>query len=123
MIEIVPHSITIGDIYNDQNNIENSLTNTTAEKHSIKNKVNTAKRVLLHNFAIQEYIITHSTLSNHSLTLQRERRNEYARLQASRVLKTNNNQISISNSIDEISRQFAGSLGQYSLLYHSYIDI
>lgn len=123
LIEIVPHSITIGDIYNDQNNIENSLINTTAEKHSIKNKVNTAKRVLLHNFAIQEYIITHSTLSNHSLTLQRERRNEYARLQASRVLKTNNNQISISNSIDEISKQFAGSLGQYSLLYHSYIDI
>lgn len=117
LIEIVPNAVTIGDIYNDQNNIENSLNQLDKSgKHSIQNKVNTAKRVLLHNFAIQEYLITNSSLSNHSLILQRKVNNDLIRLQVPRVLKQTNNHSSKYDCIEEISKRFACSLGQYGFL-------
>lgn len=113
LIEIVQDSVTIGDIYNDQNNIENSLMHSEAEKHSIQNKVNTAKRVLLHDFAIQEYLITNSSLSNQSLIVQRKAMEDIHRLQAPRVLKQSNSTDTGSNSIEEMNKRFACSLGQY----------
>lgn len=109
LIEIVQDSVTIGDIYNDQNSLEHS----EVEKHTLQNKVNTAKRVLLHNFAIQEYLITNSTLSNRSLVVQRNTLKDLSRLQAPRVLKASNTQKHSENTIEEISKRFACSLGQY----------
>lgn len=115
LIEIVQNSITIGDIYNDQNNLSKTLLQGNTEKHSLQNKVNTAKRVLLHRFAIQEYLITRSTLSNRSLRLQREKMNDYARLKVPRILKVHSTSTMTGNSIEEIDHRFAGSLGQYHL--------
>lgn len=116
LIEIVQNSITIGDIYNDQNNLSKALLQGSSEKHSLQNKVNTAKRVLLHRFAIQEYLITLSTLSNRSLRLQREKMNDYARLKVPRILKVQSPSHMTGNSIEEIDNRFAGSLGQYHLI-------
>ena len=112
LIEVVQESVTIGDIYNDQNNIENSLEHSDIESHTLQNKVNTAKRVLLHNFAIQEHLITNSTLSNRSLVVQRNTLNDLSRLQAPRILKASNKHKQSDNTIEEMSKRFACSLGQ-----------
>ena len=112
LIEVVQESVTIGDIYNDQNNIENSLEHSDIESHTLQNKVNTAKRVLLHNFAIQEHLITNSTLSNRSLVVQRNTLNDLSRLQAPRILKASSKHKPSDNTIEEMSKRFACSLGQ-----------
>ena len=128
LIEIVPNSITIGDVYNDANSIMASTMNeeisTTCcfhlslEAHSFMNKINTAKRVLLYNFAIQEYLITNSAVRNQSLQLERERREQLLRLDTPRILKPKKRNESPRDSIEEISERFAASLGQYMMFVY-----
>ena len=122
LIEIVNDSVTVGDVYNDANSIANEVMATAAgegcgrpsraAKHSLKNKINTAKRVLLHNFAILEHLITSSAVSNRSLVIERQRDEELLRLEAPRVLRRAEKKRSIEESIEEISSRFASSLGQ-----------
>lgn len=122
LIEIVNDSVTVGDVYNDANSIANEVMATAAgegggrasraAKHSLKNKINTAKRVLLHNFAILEHLITSSAVSNRSLVIERQRDEELLRLEAPRVLRRAEKKHSSEESIEEISSRFASSLGQ-----------
>lgn len=122
LIEIVNDSVTIGDVYNDANNIANVVMqadkggrvarDSRLAKHSLKNKINTAKRVLLHNFAILEYLITNSSVSNKSLVTERQRCEELLRLEAPRVLRKKDTKQRNNESIEVISSRFASSLGQ-----------
>lgn len=122
LIEIVNDSVTIGDVYNDANNIANVVMQadkggrvarySRLAKHSLKNKINTAKRVLLHNFAILEYLITNSSVSNKSLVTERQRCEELLRLEAPRVLRKKDARQRNNESIEVISSRFASSLGQ-----------
>ena len=122
LIEIVNASVTIGDVYNDANNIANVVMQadkggrvarySRLAKHSLKNKINTAKRVLLHNFAILEYLITNSSVSNKSLVTERQRCEELLRLEAPRVLRKKDAKQRNNESIEVISSRFASSLGQ-----------
>ena len=123
LIEIVNDSMTVGDVYNDANSIANEVMATAAgegggrasraAKHSLKNKINTAKRVLLHNFAILEHLITSSAVSNRSLVIERQRDEELLRLEAPRVLRRAEKKRNSEESIEEISSRFASSLGQW----------
>ena len=109
-------------MYNDANNIANVVMqadkggrvarDSRLAKHSLKNKINTAKRVLLHNFAILEYLITNSSVSNKSLVTERQRCEELLRLEAPRVLRKKDAKQRNNESIEVISSRFASSLGQ-----------
>ena len=74
------------------------------------NKVNTAKRVLLHNFAIQEYLITHSSLNTHSLMTQRRIQADQMRLETPRILQPLEVKPTYEdNSLDQMNYRFAAS--------------
>lgn len=95
--------------------------NQIAAEHTIQNKINTAKRLLLHNFVIQEYLITHSSMSTHSMITRREILTEHLRLNTSRILKPSHhhsNSSSNSISVEEMSKRFAASLGQYLMFIY-----
>lgn len=83
------------------------------------NKVNTAKRVLLHNFAIQEYLITHSSLNTHSLMTQRRIQADQMRLETPRILQPLEVKPTYEdNSLDQMNYRFAASLGQYLMFVY-----
>jgi len=81
--------------------------------------VNTAKRVLLHNFAIQEYLITHSSLNTHSLMTQRRIQADQMRLETPRILQPLEVKPTYEdNSLDQMNYRFAASLGQYLMFVY-----
>ena len=84
--------------------------------------MSSAKRLLLHTFAIQEYLITHSSLNTHSLISRRNAMADQIRLNNPRVLSPRRSieasQLQQASSVDALSRRFAASLGQYLMFIY-----
>ena len=91
-------------------------------EHTIQHKINTAKRLLLHHFVIQEYLITHSSLRTRSLVKQRQEMEDRLRLNTARILTSSQSkksgEVNEDESIEMMSRRFAASLGQYLMFVY-----